>query len=95
MAMFHCWCNFVPGLLKLGEMADVMGLFAPRPLVIVAGVKDDIFPIEATRSEFRRLKKIYAAAGAANRCRLVEGAEAHRFYADAAWDTMMKELRRG
>ena len=95
MAMFHCWCNYVPGLLKYGEMAEVLGLFAPRPVVIVAGKKDDIFPIEATRSEFKRLKRIYAAAGAADRCRLVEGDEGHRFYADPAWKLMLREISRG
>jgi dienelactone hydrolase len=85
MSMYHCVCNYVPGLLKYAEMADVMGLFAPKPVVIVAGRTDPIFPISATRREFRRLRDIYAAAGAPDKCSLVVGPEGHRFYADIAW----------
>lgn len=94
MSIFHCECNYVPGLLQYVEMADVMGLFAPKPVVLVAGQKDDIFPIAGVREAFAHLKKIYAAAGAPERCRLVEGPEGHRFYAEAAWPTALEELAR-
>jgi hypothetical protein len=73
-------------------MADVMGLFAPRPVVLVAGRKDPIFPIKGVRQAFARLKRIYRAAGAADRCHLVVGPEGHRFYAEAAWPVMLREL---
>ena len=95
MSIYHCADNYVPGLLKHAEMADVLGLFAPRPVVIVAGEKDPIFPVEATRRAFRALKRIYRAAGAADRCHLVVGPEGHRFYADLAWPVMLRELQRG
>jgi len=92
MGIYHCADNYVPGLLKYAEMADVMGLFAPKPVVIVAGEKDPIFPIHAVRSSFKKLKQIYRAAGAANRCHLVVGKGGHRFYARDAWPVMLKEL---
>lgn len=85
MSIHHCADNYVPGLLPVAEMADVLGLFAPKPVVIVAGVEDEIFPIAGTREAFRELQRIYAAAGAAENCRLVEGPGGHRFYADLAW----------
>ena len=85
MSIFHCECNYVPGLLAYSEMADVMGLFAPKPVVLVAGQTDEIFPIEAVKSSFEKLKNIYAAAGAPENCRLVIGPEGHRFYADQGW----------
>jgi hypothetical protein len=94
MSIHHCLCNYVPGLLREAEMADVLGLFAPRPVVIVAGEEDAIFPIEATGREFERLRTIYAAAGAADACRLVVGSGGHRFYADDAWPEML-ELMNG
>ena len=94
MSIYHCMDNYVPGLLPQAEMADVMGLFAPRPAVIVAGKDDPIFPIRATRKAFRDLKRIYEAAGAANRCHLVVGPEGHRFYADLAWPKALRELKR-
>lgn len=94
MAMRHCICNYVPGLLKVAEMSDIMGLFAPKPLVLVAGLEDQIFPIEGARQEFEKLQAIYRAAGAPDRCHLVVGAGGHRFYADDAWPVMLAELAR-
>ena len=92
MAMNHCEENYIPGLLKYAEMPDIAGLAAPKPLVIVAGREDPLFPIAATRRAFRELRKIYAAFGAADRCHLVVGPGGHRFYADAAWPAMMRGI---
>jgi hypothetical protein len=94
MSLYHCMCNYVPNLLLEAEHADIMGLFAPRPVVVVAGAVDPIFPIKATRSQFARLKRIYAAAGAPGNCRLVVGPEGHRFYADRGWRVMQRYLQR-
>jgi dienelactone hydrolase len=94
MSMYHCVCNYVPGLLRYAEMADIMGLFAPKPLVIVAGERDPIFPIAGVRESFKKLKAIYRAAGAADRCHLVVGPGGHRFYAARAWPQMQRELGR-
>ena len=94
MSIYHCMDNYVPGLLNYGEMADVLGLFAPRPVVVVAGKTDPIFPIAAVRKAFRDLKRIYAAAGAADRCHLVVGPHGHRFYAAWAWPVALGELER-
>ena len=94
MSIHHCADNYMPGLLQYAEMADVMGLFAPKPVVLVAGKEDTIFPIAGVRKGFRQLKRIYRAAGAENHCHLVVGAEGHRFYAEKAWPVMLKELKR-
>jgi hypothetical protein len=75
-------------------MADIMGLFAPKPVVLVAGKEDTIFPISATRRAFRDLRRIYRASGAESRCHLVVGAQGHRFYADEAWPVMLREIGR-
>ena len=94
MSIYHCADNYVPGLLSWAECADVMGLFAPKPAVIVAGKDDNIFPIAEVRKAYRGLKRIYRAAGAADRCHLVVGPEGHRFYADLAWPKTLRELKR-
>ena len=44
-AMRHCDCNYVPGILRLGEMYDIAGLITPRPFKVIAGRTDPIFPI--------------------------------------------------
>ena len=92
MSIFHCACNYVPGLLRWAEMSDVLGLFAPRPVVLVAGEEDRIFPVAAVRQAYGELQKIYAAAGAADRCHLLVGPAGHRFYSDLAWPKMLQEL---
>jgi dienelactone hydrolase len=88
MGVPHCVCNYVPDLALWVDMADILGLFAPRPVTVVAGRHDDIFPVAATRRAFRDLKRIYTAFDAADRCKLVIGPEGHRFYADLAWPVM-------
>jgi dienelactone hydrolase len=49
LAMSHCDCNFVPGLYRFGEMYDLIGLVAPRPVLVEAGTHDPIFPVAAVR----------------------------------------------
>ena len=93
MSIGHCMDNYVPHLLRYAEMPDVLGLFAPRPVVVVAGKDDAIFPVKAVRKAFRDFKRIYKAAGAEKNCHLVVGPEGHRFYAELAWPKMLRELR--
>jgi len=40
-------------------MYDIAGLIAPRFLFIEHGIKDPIFPIEATKFAFSKIKKVY------------------------------------
>lgn len=84
-SIIHCECNYVPGLLRLAEMWEVAGLVAPRAFCAVAGRDDKIFPIEAVRSSFERLRAIYRVAGVEDRCELYVGAGGHRYYSDGAW----------
>lgn len=94
MSIYHCADNYVPNLYLQAEMPDVMGLFAPKPVVVVAGRTDPIFPIAGVRRAFKHLRRIYSAAGAADRCKLVVGPEGHRFYADLAWPKMLAQVER-
>jgi dienelactone hydrolase len=84
-SMLHCVCNYVPGLLQYADLGDIAGLIAPKPLIIVSGDADGIFPINEARTEFARVKRIYESAGAANDCYHVVCHGGHQFYADAAW----------
>lgn len=60
----HCIDNYVPGILQWAEMYDVAGLIAPRPFFAESGTKDDIFPIEAFRESFSKVKRVYDVLGA-------------------------------
>ncbi len=92
MTLYHCSCGYLPGIYKYAEMADVLGLFAPRPVVIVAGKDDAIIPLTGVYKAFRQLKRIYRSVGAEEHCHLIVGKEGHRFYADDAWPVMMREV---
>lgn len=84
-AMNHCSCNFIPHIAEYFDMGDLAGLIAPRKLVIVNGINDTIFPNDGVLETYGIVKKLYAAAGAADSCALVTGPEGHRFYADIGW----------
>src|SRR5579872_1189203 len=64
MSMSHCMDNYIPGILNWAEMYDVAGLIAPRVLFSEAGDRDPIFPVEAARESFARVKKVYKVFGA-------------------------------
>ncbi len=87
-AMTHCACNYVPGIRKYFDMAELAGMIAPRPLVIVSGAKDDIFPLPGAQAEFARAKEIYAAGEHPNNAVHVIGPEGHRFYAEPGWKAL-------
>src|SRR5690606_36603194 len=90
-SIYHCGCHYIPGIVEWMDMGDVLGAFAPRSLVVVAGKSDPISPvIPAIRKQFTHLRQIYAQLGAKDRCRLVIGPEGHRFYADLGWRTMLR-----
>lgn len=81
----HCVDNYLPGALQYFDMHDLAGLIAPRPLLVVAGQHDAIFPIEPTTGSFQTIQKIYAAASAPDQCKLVVGPAGHQFYPAESW----------
>ena len=64
LAMSHCACNYVPGLGEFGEMHDLAGLIAPRPMLVEAGNYDSIFPIQAVRESVEKARSVYEIFGA-------------------------------
>lgn len=90
-AIRHCECNYLPGILNLGNMGDIAGLVAGRYLCIIQGKDDGIFPIDGARSEFRKTEAIFRAAGK-GACSLAVGDGGHRYYKKPAWDFIHKYL---
>ena len=85
-AMYHCECNYIPGSAKYFDMGDLAILIAPRPLILINGREDPIFPEKGVLEVFDTIKAIYAAAGVPDRCRLVTGEGGHRYYKTIAWN---------
>lgn len=84
-AQLHCLCNYIPGIAKEFDMGDLAGLIAPRPLIVVNGQDDTIFPIESAKEQMKIASKYYAAANHPEMLSHVIGPEGHRFYAALGW----------
>ena len=79
MSVSHCIDNYVPGILNWAEAYDVAGLIAPRPLFVESGERDDIFPIQASRASFARVKKVYEVFGVPERTEQETFDDTHSF----------------
>ena len=83
--MRPCPCNVVPGMLTFGEYWDVAGLIAPRSLLTVNGLKDELHPVAEVDHAVSRLRAIYGTAGCGDRYEHRYGPEGHRFYSSIMW----------
>jgi len=77
--------NVIPGILNWLEMADIVGLVAPRPFVTVAGETDHIWPAAGCVAVIGEAKAIYAKCNAADRLFGVTEPGGHKFRPEASW----------
>ena len=80
MNIYHCHCNYVPGIAQWCETGDLAALIAPRALRVFSGVKDGLFPIESVREEIEAAKKAYTLLGVPDACSLAEHPGGHRYH---------------
>jgi dienelactone hydrolase len=92
MSLSHCIDNYVPGILNWAEAYDVAGLIAPRPLFVESGIKDDIFPVEASKASFARVKKVYEVFDAAPAIAQEVFNDIHSFYGVKGLPFLAKHL---
>ena len=93
--IWHCSCNYVPGIMRLCEMGEIAALTAPRAFCALNGEKDDIFPIAGARRVYPTVEKVYKAAGAPENCKLFVGPGSHPDYCrDAAWEFILSHLNK-
>ncbi|MBO7217802.1 MAG: acetylxylan esterase [Clostridia bacterium] len=87
----HCTCNYVPGVARYFDMAELCGMIAPRKLIIVAGKEDPIFPKKGVEETFSIAKNTYYKAfDKEDNVAVVFGDEGHRFYAKPAYEQYNK-----
>lgn len=84
LAMRHCECNYVPGILEAAEMGDLAALTAPRPLCLVNGRHDPIFSIRGAIEQFETVKQAYEVNGHAAACHLHIHNGEHAYHLPAA-----------
>ena len=79
-----CGSQFLPRLYRYGDVADVAGLIAPRPLLIESGIYDTCFPVEPVLRAHEHLRRIYRAAEAEDRLHIDLFVGGHQFHGPSA-----------
>ena len=92
LAMHHCTCNFVPGLLKVGKLSDLAGLIAPRPCLVENADHDPIFPIEHVKETVRRARRAWDVFGAGDRLETDYFMGRHEIGGGKAYEFLGREL---
>ena len=87
-----CGSQIVPQVFRYLDVADVVGLASPRPLLVEIGVHDTCFHIDDTLPAARRVEQIYEAAGAANLFHLDLHPGEHMFAGGKAFDFFDEHL---
>lgn len=92
LSISHCTCNFVPGLLRLGELADMAGLIAPKPLLIEHGTHDAIFPVGEVRRTVRQARKAWRVFDASGMVEEDYFEDGHRIHGERAYPFLQRHL---
>jgi poly(3-hydroxybutyrate) depolymerase len=87
-----CGAQHVPGLLLHGDLSDVLGLAAPKPVLFEMGRKETCFHFPDMMRAYRRVERIYRAAGAMDRIGKDVHPNDHMWSGRKAWDWLGKWL---
>ena len=87
-----CGSQFLFGLRRYGDIADVAGLIAPRHCMVQIGSKDDCFIEKDALKAYHHLEKIYKSAGASKNLVLDNFDGVHEIDLDPAIAFLKKHL---
>jgi len=91
--IYHCTDLYIPRLREFFEFSDIIGLAAPKPLVLVQGIDDPIFPYHSFLKVEKEVRKIYELNNASQNFLVKVGKEGHRFYTDLASEGVKEIFR--
>jgi pimeloyl-ACP methyl ester carboxylesterase len=78
-----CVCEVLPGALRFTEEGDVLGLVAPRPLMVVSATKDSFqFSVAEADKSLDRAKAIYKLYDSENKATHPTFEEPHGYHQD-------------
>jgi len=77
---FFCICETIPGIVQVGDQPHVLGLVAPRALLLVSATLDGGFHILRANQALDRLKQIYQLYGKE------EAVSLHEIYGDHSYE---------
>jgi dienelactone hydrolase len=75
----HTWMVYSPGLPKLLDFPEILGLRAPLPSLVIATTEDPLFTLSETERAGRILAEVYAKAGAADAFQISVFPGSHKF----------------
>jgi dienelactone hydrolase len=87
-----CGSQFLANLYRYGDVADVAGLVAPRPLLVESGIYDTCFPVEPVLRAHEHLRRIYRAAGVEERLHIDLFLGGHQFHGPSAQEFFDQHL---
>ena len=82
-----CVCELNADLLTLGDHGLFLSLAFPRPMLVVNGTRDPIFPVAGARAATRQARRLYQVGGQGDRLRFSE------FDTDHDWSDPMLTLQ--
>ena len=68
---WQCLCNYIPDVVNWFEMDDLVGLIAPRKLLIVTSSEDERLPLDSVKKSFAKIEEIFAKSNNAEGCKLI------------------------
>jgi dienelactone hydrolase len=87
------WPNVIglcaPGMTRYLDFPDVASLICPRPLLMMAGRQDTLYPLSSVEEAFAKIQAVYDSQGAAERV------EAHWYEVPHCFDVPMQEYAFG
>ena len=85
-------CQWIPGLLEYGDVPEIGGLIAPRPCVWEIGSTDPHIPADWAEKAIDRLRRPYAALGAADQLHFDRFEGGHQWHGEVAYQVLEKAL---
>jgi hypothetical protein len=67
---YSCGAQVIPGLLQFGDIPEISSLIAPRPCLWEVGSQDKLIDRSWAEAALGRMKRAYAAFGAADQLRI-------------------------
>ena len=89
-ALGQCGAQTIPGLLRYGDTPEIFSLIAPRPMVIEWGRRDPLVPYDWAERGLERIRRAYAAAGAADQLQVDRFDGGHQFHGTVGLDRLQR-----
>ena len=86
----HCPDNYLPGIMQYFEMVDLAGLIVPRPLLMVSGRQDPLFPHVGVEAFAGEAKEMCQWLDASEKFQWLPIDGGHRFFGAESWAAFRK-----